>query len=128
MLNCAVGIALIPGEERVLSFSSVILKVDMQVCERLARLPQLQELVIGYLHVMSCTQLDVLRGVATALRNLTHMQFRVSFETAKFGHPDVIPSALFLQAVAAEVTKLQTLKVRTRLLADFGALRCECWV
>ena len=106
----------------------MILKVDMQVCERLARLPQLQELVIGVLHVMSCTQLDVLRGVATALRNLTHMQFRDCFQNAKFGLLDDIPSALFLQAVAAEVTKLQTLEVRTRLLADFGALRCECWV
>lgn len=57
--------------------------------------------------------MDVLRGVATALRNLTRMQFRECFESAKFGFVTEIPSALFLQAVAAEVTKLQTLEVRT---------------
>ena len=67
-------------------------------------------------------------GRGHCIAYLTHMQFEISFDTAKFGLEEVIPSALFLQAVAAEVTKLQTLEVRTRLLADFGALRCECWV
>ena len=80
----------------------------------MARLPQLQELAIGCVDVMGCTQPDILRAVATALRNLTHMQFRICHDN-ECGDATEIPSALFLKAVAAEVTKLQILQVCTRL-------------
>ena len=44
---------------------------------------------------MGCKQPDVLRAVATALRNLTHMQFRIC-QDDEAGIDTEIPSAVFL--------------------------------
>ena len=105
-------------QSTIKGLNNLMLKVVAQVCARLARLPRLQELFIGCVDVMGCTQPEILRAVATALRNLTLMHFGFGYGDPAWlagGPPEsiAIPSALFLRAVAAEVTKLHTLRVRT---------------